>query len=91
VDVPDDVELLGIRAGRHDVQRLVYYTLFKCYWNERLSFDENVHVNFDWYYPRFAWRHDPEQVRGWLAELGLTPVWERVEESGITVRALRPR
>lgn len=90
VEVPEDVEVLGIKAGRHDVQRLVYYSMFKCYWNPRLSFDENVHVNFDWYYPRYASRHTEEEVRGWLAEAGLRLVHERCEESGITVRGACP-
>jgi SAM-dependent methyltransferase/uncharacterized protein YbaR (Trm112 family) len=54
VEVPDDVPELGIRAGRYDVQRLVYYAMFKCYWNDRLTVAENVHVNFEWSYPRFA-------------------------------------
>jgi len=87
VDLPHDVEVLGIKAGRHDVQRLVYYAMAKCFWNEKLSFDENVHVNFDWYYPRFAWRHGEGEVRDWLREAGLTLAHERIEASGITVRA----
>jgi SAM-dependent methyltransferase len=87
LDVPEDVEVLGIKAGRYDVQRLVHYAMFKCFWNDRLSFDENVHVNFDWYYPRHAWRHTEEEVRAWLAEAGLTAVHESVEPSGITIRA----
>jgi SAM-dependent methyltransferase/uncharacterized protein YbaR (Trm112 family) len=86
IEVTEDVELLGIRAGRHDVQRLIYYTMFKCYWNGALSFDENVNVNFDWYFPRFAWRHTEEEVRSWLTEAGLRVVHENVEESGITIR-----
>lgn len=89
IDVPEDVAVLGVKAGRYDVQRLVYYTMFKCYWNQRLSFDENVHVNFDWYYPRYAWRHTEEEVRAWVSEVGMQVVHERVEESGITVRARR--
>jgi len=89
VDVPEDVEVLGIRAGRMDVQRLVYYAMFKCYWNERLTFEENVHVNFDWYYPRYAWRHTEDEVRAWIEEAGLRTVHESVEDSGITMRAGR--
>ncbi len=87
VDVPQDVEVLGIKAGSYDVQRLVYYSMAKCFWNEKLSFDENVHVNFDWYYPRFAWRHSETEVREWLREAGLRARCERIEDSGITVRA----
>jgi SAM-dependent methyltransferase/uncharacterized protein YbaR (Trm112 family) len=87
VEVPEDVAVLGIRAGRYDIQRLIYYTMFKCYWNDRLTFEENVLVNFDWYTPRFARRHTVEEVRRWIEEAGLQIVHESVEESGITVRA----
>jgi SAM-dependent methyltransferase len=90
VEVPEDVAVLGIRAGRYDIQRLIYYTMFKCYWNDRLTFDENVLVNFDWYTPRFARRHTGEEVRGWIADAGLQTVHESVEESGITIRAESP-
>ena len=87
VEIPEDVAVLGIHAGRYDIQRLIYYTMFKCYWNDRLTFDENVHVNFDWYTPRYASRHSIEEVRGWIEEAGLTVAHESVEESGITIRA----
>ena len=87
VEVPEDVAVLGIRAGRYDIQRLIYYTMFKCYWNGRLTFDENVHVNFDWYTPRYASRHTVEEIRAWIEEAGLTVAHESVEESGITIRA----
>jgi SAM-dependent methyltransferase len=87
VEISEDVAVLGIRAGRYDIQRLIYYTMFKCYWNDRLSFDENVHVNFDWYTPRYASRHTIDEVRGWIEEAGLTVAHESVEESGITIRA----
>ena len=89
VDVPEDVPVLGIRAGRWDVQRLVYYTMLKCFWNDRLSFEENVHINFDWYYPRFAWRHTEEELRGWVRDEGLRVVHESVEDSGVTLRVSR--
>lgn len=87
VEIPEDVAVLGMRAGRYDIQRLIYYTMFKCYWNDRLTFDENVHVNFDWYTPRYANRHTVEEVRRWVEEAGLTVAHESVEESGITIRA----
>jgi len=87
VEIPEDVEVLGIKAGKYDVQRLIYYTMFKCYWNDRLTFDENVLVNFDWYHPQYAWRHTPEEVEDWCRESGLEISWLHVEESGITARA----
>ena len=90
IDVPEDVPVLGIRTGRYDIQRLIYYTMFKCYWNDRLSFEENVQVNFDWYAPRYSWRHTQEEVQGWIAGAGLRTMHETVDESGITVRAELP-
>jgi 1-aminocyclopropane-1-carboxylate deaminase/D-cysteine desulfhydrase-like pyridoxal-dependent ACC family enzyme len=70
IQVPE-VKVLGIEAGRHNLQRLVYYTMLKCYWREvGFSFEDNVHVNYDWYYPEYAWRHTVEEVRQWIADLG---------------------
>ena len=89
VEVPEDVSVLGIQAGRFDVQRLVYWHFAKLFWNPALSFDENLHINFDWYHPRYAHRHEPEEVRGWCEELGLTISRLHVEEAGITVRATK--
>jgi len=89
VDVPDDVPLLGIRAGRHDVQRLIYWHFAKLFWNEKLSLEENNHVQFDWYHPRYAHRHTEEEVRGWCLASGLEITRFDVGESGFTVRAVR--
>lgn len=89
--IEDDVPELGITAGTHNLQRFVYYNLFKCFWNDALSFDENVNVNFDWYHPKYAHRQTPEQVRGWLDELHLAAEFFNVGESGITVIARRLR
>jgi SAM-dependent methyltransferase len=90
VEVPEDVELLGIPAGRHDVQRLVYWHFAKLFWNPELSFEENLHVNFDWYHPRYAHRHTEEEVRAWCDGAGLELVRLDAQESGFTVRARRP-
>ena len=89
VDVAEDVPLLGISAGRYDVQRLVYYHFAKLFWNDLHTFEENVHVNFDWYHPRYAHRQSAEEVRAWCAELSLDVQHFDVDQSGITVRAIR--
>ena len=87
VDVPDDVPLLGIRAGRHDVQRLIYWHFAKLFWHPELSFEENNHVQFDWYHPRYAHRHTEDEVRAWCRDAQLEIVHLDVQEAGITVRA----
>ena len=89
VEVVEDVPLLGIKAGRYDVQRLLYWHVAKLYWNEALSFEENNHVNFDWYHPRYARRQTEEEIRRWCGESGLKIEHFNAQESGFTVRARR--
>lgn len=89
VDVQEDVPLLDIRAGRQHVQRLIYWHFAKLYWNNELSFDDNVHVNFDWYRPRYAHRQSAEELRAWCAEAGLSIRRWHEQESGFTVRAIK--
>lgn len=89
VEVPEDVELLGIPRGAYDVQRLVYWHFAKLFWNPSLTFEENNHVNFDWYHPRYAHRHTESEVRNWFAARDLEIVRFNAQEAGFTVRALR--
>jgi arsenite methyltransferase len=88
VEVPDDVPLLEIPAGRHDVQRLIYWHVAKLFWNPNMSFEENNHLNFDWYAPQYAWRHTEEEVRGWYADAGLELTRFHAHEAGFTVRGV---
>jgi ubiquinone/menaquinone biosynthesis C-methylase UbiE len=87
VTLPESVPLLGIEKGTYDVQRLVYYHFAKLFWNGDLTYEENVHVNFDWYRPKYAHRHTAEEVREWCHEsaLAITRFFE--DESGHTVVA----
>jgi ubiquinone/menaquinone biosynthesis C-methylase UbiE len=89
VDVPEEVRTLGIPAGRIDVQRLFYWYFSKLFWNDDYAFDENVHVNFDWYRPAYAHRQTPDEVRAWCGDLGLDIERFHVDDAGITVRARR--
>jgi SAM-dependent methyltransferase len=89
VDVPEDVPILGIQAGRHDVQRLIYWHFVKLYWNEEMGFDGSQTVNFDWYHPPYAHRHTLDEIRGWCSRLGLEITYCHTQESGYTVRATK--
>jgi len=89
VTVEEDVPVLGIRAGRLDVQRLIYWNFAKLYWNDTLDFEENVHVNFDWYRPVYAHRQTAEELRAWCGEAGLEIGRLHEQESGFTVRAVK--
>jgi SAM-dependent methyltransferase/uncharacterized protein YbaR (Trm112 family) len=84
------IPLLGIEAGEHDVQRLVYWHFLKCFWNDDFSPNLNDLVNFDWYHPPYASRHTEQEVRGWCDALGLTIDHVDVGDAGISVRARKP-
>lgn len=90
VEVEDDLPELGIMRGVYDVQRLIHYTMFKCFWNADLGFWTSVMVNFDWYRPMHAFRYAPEEVRPWFEEAGLEITREFVNPSGISYVAHKP-
>jgi arsenite methyltransferase len=83
------IDLLGIPAGRYDLQRFFYWHVAKAFYRPELSFDEMNHINYDWYAPANAARQSPEQVRSWCAEFGLEIEREVVEDAGITIIARR--
>ena len=87
VQIHEDVDLLGFKAGTFDVQRFLYYNVMKFYWNDEFTFDENVHINYDWYYPKYCWRHTVQEIREWLAEYGLQELELYEADSGIGVIA----
>jgi SAM-dependent methyltransferase len=89
IEIPADIELLDIPAGRYDVQRFFYWHVAKAFFHRDLSFDELNHINYDWYAPANAHRQTPEEVRAWCDEAGLDIEREQVEEAGITVIARR--
>lgn len=87
IDIPEPIDLLGIPAGRVNIQRLFYWHVAKIFYRPDLTFDEMNHINFDWYAPTNAHRQSPEEVRSWCVEAGLEVEREVVEEAGITVIA----
>ncbi len=87
--IPVDIELLGLRKGKYDLQRFLYYNVLKCFHNEAFTFEENTLVNFDWYRPIDAHRHTEEEVRQWFIEAGLTDIKIFNPESGISAKGKR--
>jgi len=85
------IPVLGIPAGTHDVQRLIYYNFVKCFWNESFDYETNNMVNFDWYHPHNAWQHTQDEVEGWLRDLGAA-TWQvnDANPNGISVLVTKP-
>ena len=85
ITIPKDIPILGVKAGTYDVQRFIYWTFLKCFWDESDNFERSVGVNFDWYYPKFAFRHTPKEVRKWFQDTKIKIVTFKEIESGISV------
>ena len=55
------------------------------FWDESDNFERSVGVNFDWYSPKFAFRHTPKEVKTWFKESNLKIINFKEIESGISV------
>ena len=85
------IPILGIPAGEHNVQRLLYYNFLKCFWNDAFDYETNNMVNFDWYHPHNAWQHTDDEVEGWLKELGAEEYsFNDSNPNGISVLLTKP-
>lgn len=89
IDLPEGVELLGIPAGRINVQRLFYWHVCKLFYRPDMTLDEMNHINFDWFTPAYAHRQSVEEIEQWCREIGLRIEDLKAEEAGVTVVATR--
>ena len=79
-DCPD-IPSLGIKAGRYDVQRFIYWNFLKCFWNEQLGTETSVLTNFDWYSPSNARRFSEQEVRDIVAGESMDERFFHAEEA----------
>lgn len=84
IQIPNDVEILGIKKGEYDLQRFIYQFFFKCFWNESWGFEYSNLTNYDWYHPKFAWRHTKTEIQDWCKEFNLQIEYIKETESGYT-------
>jgi len=85
ITIPKDIPLLGIKAGTYDVQRFLYWNFLKCWWSPDVPFEQSVATNFDWYFPKFAYRHTEKGVRRWFKDSKLKITHFNEIESGYSV------
>jgi SAM-dependent methyltransferase len=84
-----DIPALGIKGGRYDVQRFIYWNFAKCFWNGELGRETSVVTNFDWYSPSNARRFSEAEVRGLIAANRLDAVFFHAEEACYSGRFAR--
>lgn len=80
VDIPD-IPLLGIKGGKQDIQRFIYWNFLKCYWNEEQGKDNSDMINFDWYSPSNAKRYSEEEYKQMIADNNLETKYFHKEEA----------
>lgn len=88
-DAPD-IPALGIKGGRYDVQRFIYWNFLKCFWNGDLGRETSVITNFDWYSPSNARRFSEEEVRALARDNGVTARFFHAEDACYSGRFARP-
>jgi SAM-dependent methyltransferase len=84
--VPEDIPELGITAGEFDVQRWIYWNVFKCFYNADWDWETNVMTNYDWYRPATAFRYRPEEIRAWIDAEPLEILHEDIGDAGLSYR-----
>lgn len=89
IKIPYDIPILGVKSGEYDVQRFIYWHFLKCFWDESDNFERSVGVNFDWYSPKYAYRHTPPEVKKWFKETKIKITSFKEIESGISVTGLK--
>jgi len=85
ITIPRDIPILGVKAGTYDIQRFIYWHFLKCFWDPSDNFERSVGVNFDWYSPKYAYRHTPMEVKNWYKESKVKIIHFKEIESGISV------
>ena len=70
--IDEDIEILGIKRGKYDLQRFIYDYLIKCWYNPDQDEDYAHLVNQDWYHPRYASHHSKAEILSWFEEAGFT-------------------
>lgn len=81
-----EIPLLGIKGGRIDIQRFIYWNFLKCFWNEELGHQTSLATNFDWYSPSNARRFRETEVRAIAADNAMRVICLQAEEAAYSGR-----
>ena len=85
ITITEDIPTLKIKAGTYDIQRFIYWNFLKCWWSGDVPFEQSIATNFDWYFPKYAYRHTPEEVKKWFSDVNVKISHFNEIESGISV------
>jgi ubiquinone/menaquinone biosynthesis C-methylase UbiE len=89
IRIERDIPILNIKKGVYDIQRFFYWNFVKCWWSGDVPFSQSVATNYDWYFPKFAFRHTSEEVKKWFSQSKLKIKHFKEIESGINVTGIK--
>ncbi len=84
-----DIPLLGIKGGKYDIQRFIYWNFLKCFWKDDWGFDLSKSTNYDWYAPSNAKRFSREDFLKMIADNHLELSFFHEEEACYSGRFLK--
>jgi 2-polyprenyl-3-methyl-5-hydroxy-6-metoxy-1,4-benzoquinol methylase len=86
INVPLDIPYLNIKAGNYDLQRFLYWNIFKCWWDDNGNKEYSNAINFDWYHPPYAFRYTEDEIKNWFSEEDIEIENFNMLESGFAIR-----
>ena len=84
-----DIPLLGIKGGKYDIQRFVYWNFLKCFWRDDWGFDLCKSTNYDWYAPSNAKRFSKQEFLNMISDNQLEISFFHEEEACYSGRFLK--
>ena len=84
IKIINNIPVLDIKAGTYDVQRFIYLNFLKCWWSDDVPFSQSIATNYDWYFPKFAFRHTPEELKLWFKQTKIKITHFQEIESGMS-------
>jgi len=91
ITISKDIPILQIKSGTYDIQRFLYWNFLKCWWSGEVPFEQSVATNFDWYFPKYAYRHTEDEVRKWFQDSKLKITHFNAIESGFSINGKKLR
>lgn len=84
-----DIPLLGIKGGKYDIQRFIYWNFLKCFWREDWGFNLCKSTNYDWYAPSNAKRFSKQEFLDMISNNQLSITFFHEEEACYSGRFLK--
>ena len=84
-----DIPLLGIKGGKQDLQRFIYWNFLKCFWRADWGIEMSDATNFDWYAPSNAKRYSKEEFKNMIEQNNLVIEHFHEEEACFSSRMIK--